>query len=61
MALFVMGAIPFIVVVRLGLRSPRVRASYLLQFAVFLLACLAAVGTIVVLGLLAVQQMFKVT
>ncbi len=61
LVLLVAGAVVFVVVGRLGLRSPRVRASLLLQLGVFLLACLAGAATVVVLAILAIQQSFKHT
>jgi hypothetical protein len=53
------GLVVFLVIGYFGLRSPVVKASCWWQLGVLLLATLAAIGTVVVLGLLAVRAMFE--
>jgi hypothetical protein len=57
--LFVIAAIPFIVVVRLGMRSPSVRTSGWRQAAVVLLACLVALVVVIVVSIRVMQESFK--
>jgi hypothetical protein len=59
--LFVIAAIPFIVVVRLGQRSPQVRASGLRQAGVVLLACIVAVVVVIFVSVRLIQESFKFT
>lgn len=59
--LLVAGAVVFIVIGRIGLRSPSVQSSSLRQFGLFVLASVAAAATVIVLGLLILQQSFRMT
>jgi hypothetical protein len=57
--LFVIAAIPFIVVVRLGMRSPSVRTSGWRQAGVVLLACFVALVVVIVVSIRVMQESFK--